>query len=407
MKTYERFLKYVAFPTMSSEESTSSPSTKKQLALGEFLVEELRGIGLTDARMDEFGYVYASLDATCEGFYTLGLIAHMDTSPDMPDENIKARIIEYTGGDITLNEELGIVMHASEYSSLEKHIGERLIITDGTTLLGADDKAGVAEIISAVERIKNSNTPHGKILVAFTPDEEVGRGTKHFNLKDFPADFAYTLDGGALGELEYENFNAASAKIKVKGFSTHPGSAKNKMKNAVRIATEFNSLLPEEEIPELTEGYEGFHHLVGMSGHTTEAELAYIIRDHDKEKFVAKKNLFTECARKINEKYGEGTLTLQISDSYYNMKDVVDKYPHTVALAKNAMLSLGITPIVTPIRGGTDGASLSHMGLPTPNLCTGGENFHSGFEFVSIDSMDTIVELIETIIKTAKKVNKS
>lgn len=403
MKIEERFLNYVAYPTMSSEESESSPSTKKQLTLAKHLVCELKSIGLADARADEYGYVYASLDATAEGFYTLGLIAHMDTSPDMPDEPIKAKIIRYEGGDVLLNPEENIVMREADYPSLKKYVGDRLIVTDGKTLLGADDKAGIAEIVAALENIVRADEPHGKILVAFTPDEEVGRGTEHFNLGDFPADFAYTLDGGALGELEYENFNAASAKIKVRGFSTHPGAAKGKMKNAARIAAEFNARLPEGEIPELTEGYEGFHHLVGMSGVTTEAELHYIIRDHDRAAFEKKKELFASLVRVMNEEYGDGTLSLSVNDSYYNMKEVIDRYPHTVSLAKAAMLELGITPIVSPIRGGTDGASLSHLGLPTPNLCAGGENFHSGFEFVSIESMEKIVKLVEQIVKMAKK----
>lgn len=403
MRIEERFLKYVSFPTVSSEDSESSPSTKKQLALADYLAKELREIGLGDARVDKFGYVYASLDATAEGYYTLGLIAHMDTSPDMPDEPIKTKIIEYSGGDVILNEELGIVMREEEYPSLKKYVGNRLIITDGTTLLGADDKAGIAEIVTAIEELKNSGEPHGKILIAFTPDEEVGRGTEHFNLEAFPADFAYTLDGGALGELEFENFNAAGAKIKIKGFSTHPGGAKGRMKNAARIAAEFDSLLPTDEIPELTEGYEGFHHMTGISGSTTEAEISYIIRDHNKEKFEEKKEFFRALTARMNEKYGDGTLTLTLTDSYYNMKEVIDRYPHTVELAKAAMKALGITPIVTPIRGGTDGASLSHMGLPTPNLCAGGENFHSGLEFVSIESMEKIAELTKTIVKMAKK----
>lgn len=403
MNVTERFLKYVSYPTMSSEESESSPSTQKQLALADALKDELISLGLSDVRRDEYGYVYASLDATAEGYYTLGLVAHMDTSPDMPDEPINARIIEYRGGDVTLSEEDGTVMPEADYPSLKKYVGDHLIVTDGRTLLGADDKAGIAEIISAVEQLKNSDEPHGRVLIAFTPDEEVGRGTEHFNLEGFPADFAYTLDGGALGELEYENFNAASAKVKVVGFSTHPGAAKGKMKNAARIAAEFNSMLPEGEIPELTEGYEGFHHLVGMSGSTTEAELHYIIRDHSRELFEEKKESFRRLGEKINKKYGAGTLSLSITDSYYNMKEVIDIYPHTVELARAAMLSLGITPRVNPIRGGTDGASLSHMGLPTPNLSAGGENFHSGFEFVSVESMEKITELIVQIVKMAKK----
>lgn len=398
MKAYERFLNYVKFPTMSDENSESCPSTKKQLALAEFLKDELIALGLNDARVDSFGYVYASLpknfDGECE---TIGFIAHMDTSPDAQDENVKPQIVEYRGGDILLNEKENIYLKTSDYPYLADYEGHTLITTDGTTLLGADDKAGIAEIMTMLEKLISDNTPHGKIAIAFTPDEEIGRGADKFDVEAFGADFAYTVDGGAIGELEYENFNAASAKITVNGISIHPGSAKGKMKNASRIACEFNALLPEDEIPEKTEKYEGFHHLIHMSGETELAKLAYIIRDHDMKKFEEKKQVFESCARIINERYGEGTLTLEIKDSYYNMKEKIEPCFHVVERAKAAMESLGIRPVITPIRGGTDGARLSFMGLPCPNLCTGGENFHSRFEFISVEAMEKISDILVKI----------
>ena len=397
MKAYERFLKYAVIPTMSDEESESCPSTKKQLKLGALLCEELKELGLSDAKLDEYGYVYATLPANTEGMAAIGFIAHMDTSPDASDENIKLQLVKYEGGDILLNKELGIYMKVSDYPYLEKYKGQTLITSDGTTLIGADDKAGIAEILTMLEKLIASGKPHGKICVGFTPDEEIGRGADRFDVENFGADFAYTVDGGAIGELEYENFNAASAKITVNGVSIHPGSAKDKMKNAARIAMEFNTLLPENEIPEKTSGYEGFHHLTSMSGEVELAKLSYIIRDHDMKKFEEKKAEFVRCAKIINERYGEGPLILELSDSYYNMREKIEPCIYIIERAENAMRSLGVTPIKSPIRGGTDGARLSFMGLPCPNLSTGGENFHSRFEFVSVEAMEKISDILVKI----------
>ena len=397
MRAYERLLNYVIYPTMSDETSESTPSSAKQLVLSRALVEELRSLGLT-AELDEYGYVYATLDANVEGkFDTVGFIAHVDTSDAVSDENIKPRIVEYTGGDILLNGEKNIVMKVSEYPYLESFSGKSLIVTDGTTLLGADDKAGIANIMTMLERLIGENVPHGKICIAFTPDEEIGRGADHFDVERFGADYAYTVDGGLLGELEYENFNAAGATVTVNGISIHPGSAKDKMKNAARIACEFNSLLPEDEIPERTEGYEGFHHLIAMEGECECARLDYIIRDHSFELFEAKKLEFVRVAELMNAKYGEGTVVLELRDSYFNMREIIEKNMHVVDRAKAAMISLGVEPIVVPIRGGTDGARLSFMGLPCPNLSTGGANFHSRFEFACIEDMDKIVDILVKI----------
>ena len=399
MDTYKIFLDYVRIPTMSDEESESIPSTKKQLVLANLLKDQLSELGLADARVDEYGYVYASLPAnTDKKVDTVGFIAHMDTSSEASDENIKPQIVEYRGGDILMNAERGIYMRESDYPCLKGYANQHLVITDGTTLLGADDKAGIAEIMSALKKIIDTGATHGKICVAFTPDEEIGRGADQFDVEGFGADYAYTVDGGALGELEYENFNAASAKVTVNGVSIHPGSAKDRMKNASRIACEFNSLLPADEIPEMTEGYEGFHHLLSMSGECELAKLNYIIRDHDRAKFEEKKRVFVETAEIINKKYGEGTLVLNLTDSYYNMKEMIEPCMYVVERAKRAMTDLGVEPKVVPIRGGTDGARLSFMGLPCPNLCTGGENFHSRFEFVSCESMEKISDIIVRII---------
>ncbi len=405
MTVYERFLKYVSFPTGSDETTGTTPSTKKQLALAEYLKNEITAMGI-ECEVDEYGYVYATLPATKDEVNAIGLIAHMDTSSEAPDGPVKPKTVLYDGKDILLNEEKGIYLKEADSPSLKNHVGKRLIVTDGTTLLGADDKAGIAEIVSALELIKNSDLPHGKISVAFTPDEEIGEGADHFDVERFGADYAYTLDGGALGELEYENFNAASAKIKINGVSFHPGAAKNKMKNAARILAEFTSLLPKDEIPERTEGYEGFFHLLSMSGACESAEASYIIRDHSKEKFEEKKRLFALAVKKINEIYGEGVAEATITDSYYNMKEIVDKNAFTVERAKAAFSALGITPITNPIRGGTDGARLSFMGLCCPNLSTGGENFHSRFEFVCIESMERMVEVIQRIVYDAAKEEK-
>lgn len=408
MRAYERFMEYALYPTMSDEESETCPSTKKQLRLAEALVRELLELGLENARVDGDGYVYASLKKNCdEDVNAIGFIAHMDTSPEASDENIKLQVVDYKGGDILLNKKENIYLKVSDYPYLAHYEGHHLITSDGTTLIGADDKAGIAEIITALQKIIDSGIPHGDISVAFTPDEEIGRGADRFNVEAFGADYAYTVDGGAIGELEYENFNAASAKVTVHGVSIHPGSAKGRMKNASLIACEFNSLLPPDEIPEKTENYEGFHHLISMSGEIELAKLNYIIRDHDMNKFEEKKRIFEECAKKINAEYGEGTLELSLVDSYYNMKEKIEPCMHVIERAKAAMTELGITPVIVPIRGGTDGARLSYMGLPCPNICTGGENFHSRFEFISVEAMekisDIIVKIIENAVKDGKK----
>ena len=402
MQPYERFLKYVAFPTMSDESSETVPSSEKQIVLSMALAAELMALGLEDVELDDKGYLYATLPAnTDKKCPTIGLVAHVDTSDACADAPIAARIVDYKGGDILLNEEKGIYMTVADYPNLQNYVGQHLIVTDGTTLLGADDKAGVAAIISAVERLTQSDAPHGTVKICFTPDEEIGRGADHFDVERFGADYAYTVDGGPLGELEYENFNAASAVVSFAGVSIHPGSAKDKMKNAQLVAMQFNSLLPAEQIPACTEGYEGFFHLCDMQGDCEHAQLVYIIRDHDRALFEEKKQVMQAAADKINEIFGAGTCTLTMKDSYYNMKEIIDQHMYTVERAKAAMEQLGITPMVVPIRGGTDGARLSFMGLPCPNLCTGGENFHSRFEFLSIESLNGTVDIVERILYNA------
>ncbi len=404
MKPYERFLKYVAFPTMSDESSETVPSTEKQVVLSLAIAAELMSMGLADVELDDKGYLYATLPAnTDKKCPTIGLVAHVDTSDACADSPIAAKIVAYEGGDICLNEEKRIYMTVADYPSLQNYVGQHLIVTDGTTLLGADDKAGVAAIVSAVERLLESDAPHGKVRICFTPDEEIGRGADHFDVERFGADYAYTVDGGPLGELEYENFNAASAVVNFTGVSIHPGSAKDKMKNALLMAMDFAALLPADQIPAKTEGHEGFFHLVHMHGECEQAQLVYIIRDHDRALFEEKKQIMTASAAKINEIWGEGSCTLSLKDSYYNMKEIIDQHMYTIERAKTAMLELGIEPIVTPIRGGTDGARLSFMGLPCPNLCTGGENFHSRFEFLSIESLDRVVDIVERILLDAVK----
>ena len=404
MKPYERFLKYVAFPTMSDEKSETVPSTEKQVVLSLAIAAELMSMGLADVELDDQGYLYATLPAnTDKECPTIGLVAHVDTSDACADSPIAAKIVAYEGGDICLNEQKGIYMTVADYPSLQNYVGQHLIVTDGTTLLGADDKAGVAAIVSAVERLLASDVPHGKVRICFTPDEEIGRGADHFDVEKFGADYAYTVDGGPLGELEYENFNAASAVVNFAGVSIHPGSAKDKMKNAQLMAMEFNALLPADQIPAKTEGYEGFFHLCDMQGDCENATLVYIIRDHDRALFEEKKQVIAAAAAKINEIWGEGSCTLTLKDSYYNMKEIIDDHMYTIERAKAAMLELGIEPVVTPIRGGTDGARLSFMGLPCPNLCTGGENFHSRFEFLSIESLDRVVDIVERILVNAAK----
>ena len=407
MKAYERFLKYVAYPTMSDSESTTVPSSAKQLVLAKALCDELLALGLRDAKVDGCGYVYATLPAnTDKEVNTIGFIAHMDTSSEASDTDIKATIVDYKGGDILLNEKENIYMRVSDYPYLENYVGQHLIVTDGTTLLGADDKAGVAEIMTAIEKIIESGVEHGKICIGFTPDEEIGRGANHFDVEGFGADYAYTVDGGPLGDLEYENFNAAGAYVKINGVSIHPGSAKDRMKNAALIACEFNALLPENETPAKTEGYEGFHHLSSISGET-ELALRYIIRDHDKAKFEAKKEMFRAAAAKINAIYGEGTAELTVNDSYFNMKEVIEENMYIIDRAKKAMTDVGVTPKIVPIRGGTDGARLSFMGLPCPNLGTGGENFHSRFEFASVEAMEKISDILVKIAENAVNEGKA
>ena len=399
MTVYERFLKYVSYPTTSDENNECCPSTQSQMVLAEELVKELLEIGVADARVDEHGYVYGSIPANCEGMPAIGFIAHMDTASDAPGEDIKAKMINYEGGDILLNEEQGIVLSLADYPYVGEYAGQRLIVTDGTTLLGADDKAGIAAIMTAAAKLVNADFPHGRICIGFTPDEEIGRGADLFDVAGFGADYAYTLDGGGLGEIEYENFNAASAVVKVHGRAIHPGSAKGKMVNAARISCEFDSMLTPDEIPEMTEGYEGFHHLIDISGETEESVSRYIIRDHSKEKFAAIKAEFESVAAKLNEKYGEGTVELTLRDSYYNMKEVLLDKMYVVDRATAAMERLGMKPHSVPIRGGTDGARLSFMGLPCPNLPTGGGNYHSRFEYVSVDAMEKCAELVIEIVK--------
>ena len=399
MTIYERFLKYVSYPTTSDENNECCPSTEGQMVLAKELVKELLEIGVADARVDEHGYVYGSIPANCEGMPSIGFIAHMDTASDAPGENIKAKMIEYKGGDILLNEEQGISLRLEDYPYVAELSGQRLIVTDGTTLLGADDKAGIAIIMSAAEAILKSDIKHGKICIGFTPDEEIGRGADLFDVEGFGADYAYTLDGGGLGEIEYENFNAASAVVKVHGRAIHPGSAKGKMVNAARICCEFDSMLTPDQIPEMTEGYEGFHHMIDIQGETEEAVSRYIIRDHSKEKFAAIKAEFESVAATLNAKYGEGTVELIIRDSYYNMVEVLQDKMYVVDRATEAMKRVGMTPFAIPIRGGTDGARLSFMGLPCPNLPTGGGNYHSRYEYVSVDAMEKCVDLVVEIIK--------
>jgi len=405
MTVEEKLLQYVAFDTKSDEASETCPSTPGQLTFGAFLVERMKEIGIEDAAMDENGYVFGTLPAnTDKEVPTIGFLAHMDTSPEMSGTGIKPQIIEcYDGKDIVLNKDLGITMKVEDYPFLPNYKGQRLITTDGTTLLGADDKAGIAEIMTAVEELKNSDIPHGKVRIAFTPDEEIGRGPHKFDVEAFAADYAYTVDGATLGEIEYENFNASAATVVINGFNIHPGSAKNKMKNAILMGMEFNSLLPVHEIPACTEGYEGFSHLLNFQGSVEKATLSYIIRDHDPVKFDIKEANFARAAKFMNDKYGEGTVELTINPSYRNMREMVQPHIYIVDNAKKAMLDAGVTPKEAPIRGGTDGAQLSFMGLLCPNICTGGENFHGRFEFVSVDAMNTIVQIIKNIITDAAK----
>ena len=401
MKTVtERFLRYVSFDTMSDEFSETCPSSDKQKLLGAALVEEMKEMGIEDARMDENGYVYGTVPGD-PALPTIGLIAHMDTSPDASGADIQARIVEYTGEDICLNAQKDIWLREADYPALGNHVGKHLIVTDGTTLLGADDKAGIAEILTAAERLIAEGGSHATVKIGFTPDEEIGRGADRFDVKGFGADYAYTLDGGPVGGIEYENFNAASARAVFRGLNIHPGAAKNKMVNSQLIAMEFNGLLPAEQKPEYTEGYEGFFHLIAMEGHVEQSTLGYIVRDHDMRRFNEKKQLLQDAADFINRKYGEGTVELTVKDSYFNMKQCIEPCMFIVERAMEAMKKAGMEPEAVPIRGGTDGASLSYKGLPCPNLCTGGENYHGRFEFIPVEDMERCVDMIVHIIRGA------
>lgn len=411
MRAYERLLKYVSYETTSDESSASCPSSPKELELAKVLVEELKEIGVADAHVDKDGYVYGSIPATkgAENEKAIGLIAHMDTAPAMSGADIKPRIVkEYDGADIVLNEKLGIVMSPVTFPHLRNYVGQDLIVTDGTTLLGADDKAGVAEIMTAAaqiiaaDRSDDEHISHGKICIAFTPDEEIGRGADCFDVEHFGADYAYTVDGGMLGEIEFENFNAASAKVHIKGENIHPGEAKNKMKNASLIAMEFNSMLPPAETPAHTEGYEGFFHLCAINGDEENAYLDYIVRDHNMDKFLARKAVLERITAYLNDKYGEKTVNLDMKDSYYNMREKLESDMYIVDRAVEAMKENGVEPVIQPIRGGTDGARLSFMGLPCPNISTGGHNFHGKYEYVCIQSMDKMVDVIKTIVTKAE-----
>ncbi len=398
MNITERFLNYTKFDTQSNEDSTSVPSTEKQLVFANYLKEELVREGLTDVEMDDKGYVYATLKGnTKKPVPTIGFISHYDTSPDCSGKDVKARIVEnYQGGDIELSP--GIVSSPIKFPELNSHVGEDLIVTDGHTLLGADDKAGIAEIMQAMCYLRDHDEiKHGDIRVGFNPDEEIGMGAHHFDVEKFGCQWAYTMDGGDLGELEFENFNAAGAKVVIKGVSVHTGYAKGKMINANRLACEFNSLIPETDIPETTEGYQGFYHLISMETRTEEAKMSYIIRDHDREKFEDRKQFFLDIANKMNAKYGEGTVTVKLNDQYYNMKEKIDDNMHVIDIVLRAMQETGVRPKVEPIRGGTDGAQLSFKGLPCPNIFAGGVNFHGPYEFVSIQVMQKAVDVIVKI----------
>ena len=397
----ERFLKYVSFDTQSDEFSETCPSTDKQKVLGAALVEEMKAMGIADARMDEHGYVYGTVPGD-PSLPTIGLIAHMDTSPDASGANVKARVVEYDGTDILLGEESGLVLSEKQFPGLARHRGKHLIVTDGTTLLGADDKAGIAEIMTVAEFLLTAKMNHATLKIGFTPDEEIGRGADLFDVEGFGADYAYTVDGGAVGELEYENFNAASAKVEFTGLNIHPGSAKDRMLNSQYIAMEYERLLPAAQKPEYTEGYEGFIHLTDMEGTVEKSTLRYIIRDHDTEKFQQKKERMMEAAAYLNAKYGAGTVNITIRDSYFNMRQVIEPNIHVVERAKKAIEDLGIQPIVVPIRGGTDGARLSYVGLPCPNLGTGGENFHGRYEYACAEDMDLSVRALINILTAGK-----
>ena len=406
MDIIERFLNYTKFDTQSSEESTTVPSTSKQLIFAEYLKKELEREGLDDVELDERGYICATLKAnTKENVPVIGFISHYDTSPDCSGADIKPQIVRnYDGSDILLSE--GIVSSPKKFPELLQHVGEDLIVTDGTTLLGADDKAGIAEIVQAMVYLQeHKEIKHGKIRIAFNPDEEIGMGAHHFDVEKFGCQWAYTMDGGDVGELEFENFNAASAKITIKGVSVHPGYAKGKMVNANALAAEFAKMLPEDETPETTEGYQGFYHLLGIQSNIEQATMSYIIRDHDRDTFEDRKRFIENCVAAMNEKYGEGTVTAVVKDQYYNMKEKIDDQMHVIDLVLRAMQECGVAPKVKPIRGGTDGAQLSFKGLPCPNIFAGGINFHGPYEFVPIQSMEKAMQVIVKICEITAKYN--
>lgn len=407
MDIKERFINYTKFDTQSAEDSDSVPSTGKQLVFAKYLKEELEDEGFDDVEMDDMGYIYATLRSNSKkkDIPTIGFISHYDTSPDCSGAGIKARVVEgYDGGDIELSP--GIVSSPKTFPELLAHIGEDLIVTDGTTLLGADDKAGIAEIVQAMCYLRDHpEIKHGDIRIAFNPDEEIGMGAHHFDVERFGCEWAYTMDGGDLGDLEFENFNAASAKISITGVSVHPGYAKGKMVNAGRLAAEFAMMMPADETPETTEGYQGFYHLTAVEGGIEQARLSYIIRDHDRECFEERKAFVKTCVRKMNERYGEGTVTAEVKDQYYNMKEKIDPNMHVIDIVLRAMQECGVPPRVEPIRGGTDGAQLSFMGLPCPNIFAGGVNFHGPYEFVSIQVMQKAMEVIVKICEITAEYN--
>ena len=400
-KVVQRFLKYVTFDTTANPNNSNCPSSEGQRVFANYLVEELKSLGLEDAHVDENSYVMATLRGNTEGVETIGFISHLDTAPDVTGKNVKPKIIKnYDGKDIVLNEELNIITSPKDYPDLKKFIGEDLIVTDGTTLLGADDKAGISEIVTAIEYlVNNPEIKHGDIKIGFTPDEEIGRGADLFNVEKFGAKYAYTIDGGIMGELQYENFNAAAAKITIQGRNVHPGAAKNKMINALHIAAEISQMFPQSERPETTEGYEGFYHLNDINGNVENATMVYIIRDHSKEKFEYRKQYMKDAISKVSEKYN-GRVTLELNDQYYNMKEKVEPVKFIVDIAEEAMKECDITPIIVPIRGGTDGARLSFMGLPCPNIFTGGLNFHSKNECIPVIALQKCSNLI---VKIAQK----
>ncbi|PLT33418.1 peptidase T [Bacillus sp. V5-8f] len=398
----ERFTSYVKVDTQSNEESSSCPSTPGQLTLARMLVDELKAIGMTEVTIDENGYVMATLPSnTDKNVPTIGFLAHVDTATDFTGANVNPQIVEsYDGNEIVLNEALQVVLSPKEFPELSNYKGHTLITTDGTTLLGADNKAGIAEIMTAMAYlIKHPEIKHGRIRVAFTPDEEIGRGPHKFDVAAFDAKFAYTVDGGPLGELEFENFNAAAAKITVKGTNVHPGTAKGKMVNSAKIAMELNGRLPEQQAPEFTEGYEGFYHLLGINGDVEQTKLHYIIRDFDRDAFNDRKAALEHIVNELGDKYGKDSIHLEMNDQYYNMKEKIEPVKEIVDIAHQAMENLGINPIIKPIRGGTDGSQLSYMGLPTPNIFTGGENFHGKFEYISVDNMEKATNVIIEIAR--------